>query len=333
MIDFVKIQVTDKAEITKLYKNCKLIWFQKSDRLKDTEEGIISTKTTKIYNGIIFNFYENHLNILFKPHYYFNNNLHNANDFTINNCINIFRVFMFEFSISKYTLYKIINIEFGVNFRSEKYGKNLISFTEYHRRDQFYNDNELAFSKKSYSIDKEGKMNKYKIIKFYCKGLQFPNFCNINTLRLEVKSKRTKYIKSLKVFNIEDLLHQQPYDEMKKETILTVNNLLIIDHFVNFKKLNKKKENQLKNYLNTHTWYDSIQKSRNTFNQKKKRYFDLLNESGSNVHEELKSIVISKIDVLFENITCADSTPQPKTKKCAYSTIYKGRIRTQLQTN
>lgn len=312
MIDCIKILISDKEEISRLNRNNKLAWQQSLDKLNNHQDGSISSKITKTYKGIVFCFHENYLNIFFKPHYYFNNNLHNANDFTINDCLNVFREFILDFKISNHALYKIVNIEFGINFRYDKYGKNLITFTEYHKKDEFYNDVELPFSKKSSSITKDGKMANHKIIKFYCKGLQFPQYCNIETLRLEVKSKRSKYIKNLNIYNIGDLRFPDPYNEMKKEIISVVNNLLIIDHFANLKVLNKKDQQQLNKYLNTHTWYNSIQKSRNTFSQKKNRYYKLLDKTGKNIQQELKSIIELKLATLFNNRTCAYSTPNTK---------------------
>lgn len=311
MIDFLKILVTDKSEIKKLQNDTRLNWESEFEFLgKDLET--IQTKIIKSINGIMFCFYANKVEVIFKPHYYFNNNLHNANDFNVTDCIKTISVLNNFLTPLKG---KVINIEFGVNFISQ-YGKEAVMFTEYHKKDQFHNDTDLRYSKKSFRTNKNGIANKYKIIKLYSKGLQFPEYCNSNTIRLEIKSKQSKYIRSLGIQTIEDLLNPDIYQNFISELIQASKDLLILDHNARFENLNKRDKAKLTEYLKNHVWYRSIQQSRNEFRNKKKRYFSLLDKTGFNIHKELEKSIRVKLKELIKkkNETCAYSTPNNKTK-------------------
>ena len=114
MLDFLKLQTYDLSLIEYFNTNDLLTWLSDTDKLKHLDSEVITTKKTKQYKGIYFCFYSNRLDILFKPHYYFNNNLHNANDFKIVDCINVISNFKEIFKIDLAHL-KVVNIEFGLN--------------------------------------------------------------------------------------------------------------------------------------------------------------------------------------------------------------------------
>ena len=79
MIDFLKIWILNPAIIEYFRNNDLLTWITKKEYLKidnknfeNSEE--ILTKEIKYYKGILFCFYPDKLEILFKPHYFFNEN-------------------------------------------------------------------------------------------------------------------------------------------------------------------------------------------------------------------------------------------------------------------
>ena len=193
MIDFLKFYITDNSTIQHLENHYLLEWVKSEDKLNLFDIEVIKTKTIKQYKGIYFCFYTNRIDILFKPHYYFNDNLHNANDFRAIDCINAVLELKNTFNIDL-KLLKVVNIEFGINVLSPIDIKKLITFLLYHEKNEFKTDIGLAFSKKSFRATTTGMINSYKIIKAYAKGLQFPQYTDINTFRFEVKSKKSKYI-------------------------------------------------------------------------------------------------------------------------------------------
>lgn len=182
MLDFLKLSTLDISLINDLENHDLLEWVKSEDKMNLFDFEVIKTKTVKQYKGILFCFYSNRIDILFKPHYYFNNNVHNANDFKINDCINVILELKNAFKIDLQLL-KVVNIEFGLNVLSPIDIKKLITFLLYHEKNEFKTDVGLAFSKKSFRANPNGTINNYKIIKAYAKGLQFPQYSNINTFR------------------------------------------------------------------------------------------------------------------------------------------------------
>jgi len=320
MIDFLKVLVTDQILIKQINTGPLLIWHNKTERLSHFDFETVLSKQTKIFKGVLFCFYHNKLEILFRPHYYFNDNLHNANDFSIESCRAVINELISELCLIEYTNeLKIINIEYGINIVSSVDCKELITFISYHGKNEFKTDAGLAYSKKSYSESKNGTANKYKIIKAYNKGLQFPGYCDINTLRFEVKSKQTKYINLLGIKTINDLLKPEVYKTLCNEILKEFSDVLILGNSQENSILSKKENNQLNKYLNPYNWFKVKQGHRNQFNKTKDRYLKLLNKTGYNIHTELKNIVIEKLNKLEQK--GAYSTRVEKRQKGAYSTI------------
>lgn len=329
MIDFLKILITNDTLINQINTSPLLIWHNKQERLSHFDFETVLSKQTKIYKGVLFCFYDNKVEVLFRPHYYFNDNLHNANDFSVNNCITVTNRLINELYITEYTNeLKVINIEYGINVISPIDCKKLVKFISYHGKNEFKTDTGLAYSKKSYSETKTGTANKYKIIKAYNKGLQFPEYCDINTFRFEVKSKQTKYIKQLGIETIKDLLNPETYKTLFNELIKEFDDVLILGNSQEYKTLTTKENNLLNKYLNPNNWFEVTQINknklgkiinRNKFNKAKDRYLKLVNKTGYNIHTELKNIIIEKLKNLEQK--GAFSTPIEKRQKGAFSTI------------
>ena len=280
----------------------------------------------KEYKGIYFCFYTRlikdevtftKLEILLKPHYYFNNNLHNANNFKAIDCINVLTEIKETFNLPVNEL-KILNIEFGLNAISPNQCKDLITFIYFHKKNQFYNLRDLQFAKISYKPKNNGTANTYKQIKFYAKGLQFPKYADINTFRYEVKSKRSNYIKSLNIKTYADLLQFETYNRFAENLIKEFNEILIIDADNTMQNLNDKEKEKLEKYLNPITWNKYLQGSRNSFTKHKKKYLELLDKTENNIHTNLKIIIQNKLNELKKG---AILTPQQKTKRGAILTI------------
>jgi len=277
----------------------------------------IRTREKKIYKGILFCKFEHKMEILLSPHYYRNNNLHNADDFRALDCISTIREIGDLFGIKSLEKWQVINIEYGLNFVLPNYGKELVVFAEYWKKTPFRYDTELAYSKKSYVVKKNGAANTYKIIKLYCKHSQFPEYCEHDTIRIEIKSKQSKYIERIGLAHLGHLLDSRPYLLMKQELIQLSRELLILDQKTGFENLSLRERRKLKEYLNTHTWYTSLQKSTNEFYKKKQRYFNLLNITGRNIHYRLQKRVTQKVDFLcnVEFEKGLNSTALPKNEK------------------
>lgn len=338
-LDHLKILSLNSEYAELLYKNPLLKMFSKSEKFSnklDRENKNIKSTYTKSYKEILFCFFTKDevftkLEILIKPHYYFNNNLHNANDFSALDCLKTLTEIknLFNFPVDELT---ILNTEFGLNAISPIDSKDLILCSIYHEKNEFINSSDsLKFSKISFKHHKDGTANKYKQIKFYAKGLQFPDYAHINTFRFEVKSKERKYIKTLGIYTYADLLKLETYHKLAEVIKLEFNKVLILDIHNEGQNLTKKELLKLNIYQNTITWAKSLQCSRNVYNKYKVEYFRLLDKTGNNIHTKLNYIIDKKLGELLK-VGAVSTTPK-KQKEGAISDVYiiGNRTRTQVR--
>ena len=168
-LDHLKILSLNSEYAELLYKNPLLKMFSKSEKFSnklDRENKNIKSTYTKSYKEILFCFFTKDevftkLEILIKPHYYFNDNLHNANDFSALDCLKTLTEIknLFNFPVDELT---ILNTEFGLNAISPIDSKDLILCSIYHEKNEFINSSDsLKFSKISFKHHKDGTANKY----------------------------------------------------------------------------------------------------------------------------------------------------------------------------
>ena len=329
MIDYLKIISKNQELAQRLYVNPLLEKFSTNqkfnNKINQEKDSIKQATVVKCYKEILFCFFAKNevftkIEILIKPHYYFNDNLHNANDFKVIDCIKTLTEIKVLFGFPAKEL-SILNIEFGVNIISPIDIKDLISYIIYHSKNEFINSSDnLRFSKISFKHNESGKANKYKQIKAYAKGLQYPNYTDVNTLRFEVKSKESKYIKKLGINIYDDLLKFETYRKLSEVIEAESLNLLILDIYNKGQNLTNKELLKLNEYRNSYKWVKALQGSRNLFNNHKTDYLDLLDKTGDNIHNKIKQLIKDKLNELLK--TCADSTPKTKQKTCADSDVY-----------
>ncbi|MBO6828731.1 MAG: hypothetical protein JJ876_04135 [Muricauda sp.] len=208
-------------------------------------------------------------------------------------------------------------IQYGLNFKIERYGKELISYPSYHLKDEFVTSPDHRYSKQK-------KSSKYLIIKLYSKGLQFPEHCPEDTLRFEVKSKRSKRINPLGVYHLGDLLKIEPYHKMNADLIGNAKKVFIIDPFPVYNSLNIRKRNKLKEYSNPSFWFKTINQNRtNAFDEKKKTYLSYLDKSGNNINQKFVEAIEQKLTQLFDE-NGINSAPPQKNEIGINSTMLKG---------
>jgi hypothetical protein len=297
LIDFLKISILNPVVMDDLNNNRSLIWVKGIDTLGFDKE-TIQTKVIKEFEGIFFCFYERKVEVLFKPHYHFNNGLHNGNDFTILDSIKTIQTFIDKFEIPADEA-RVINMEFGLNVIPSINIKDLISFIIYHNNNAFVNHTGLPFSKVATSTNKAGKWNFHKMIKAYAKGLQHPDYTDLNTFRFEVKSNRHAYIKrNLNVTTLQDLLDIEPYLKMQEIILKEFKDVLILDPDA-APQLTTKEQQKLSKYQNSCTWYRIVNENkRNHFNKHKLRYYRLIDQDRNNLKLTLTELIESKLNEL-----------------------------------
>lgn len=331
VLDHIKIVIKDMGEVGRIWNDPRLIWYSKTENLSTTDWELIRCKERKVYKTIKFGKTDYGLHVLFSPHRFRNNDITNANDFTAIDCIETIETIVKLFKIVEVEKWQIVNLEIGLNFIMPGYGKDLVMFTEYWKKTLFKYDRSLAFSKKAVN-QRNGRDCTYKRLKLYCKHTQYPKHCPPDTVRLEIASGQSRYIKGkLDIDNIKCLLNPTVYSTIKDELLQAVKDVLILDHKTGFENLNKKEKLKLKEYLTNHTWYLQTQKYANGFWQMKQRYFQLLDKTGRNIHTDLLNIISTKLDELTRqtrlnstNKKIASKEPQTRLN----STVDKGGIST-----
>jgi hypothetical protein len=299
LIDFLKIKVEDTLIINSLFNHPLLYYHSKTEVLLSDRETIAS-KEVRQYKGIHFEFANELLYIKFKPHYYFNDNKHNANDFSIYDCITVLEEFCVMFGVDPFKLI-VINIEFGVNILLPKSLINVKDFLAcliYHGKNDFYTDRRYLDCRFSHTMNSRGVANTYKMIKCYAKGIQFPKYTDVNTLRFEVKSNRRNYIKTLGIDNLSDLLLIKSYDIFSNIILKEFDELLIIDE--NAKPLlSKTLYGKYEKMLNPLFWRKLLMSdNRNAFRLNFNKYYKCLNTSNNHLKKGVKSLVLTKLNKL-----------------------------------
>ena len=275
MIDFVKIKITDEALINQVWSNEILEYDGKSEkRFNDELKELVKKK----YKNLYFTKYQDRIEISGSLHYFFNNGIHNSNDFSVKDCINTIMQIrdLFTLDLEKC---KLINLEYGVNIIPSIDVEDLVHNIMYHDKRQFTRPTKHFYYKIAGN-------EAYKHVKAYNKSVQFPSLCN-NTFRFEVKSKQSKYINSLDLFTLNDLAVTGTYNRLMEELIKEWDNVLLFDLSKNIDK----------KYLNTYFWEDILKNgSRNKFNNQKKRYYDKL--GNNNLHSQIRKTLIQKMKFL-----------------------------------
>ena len=275
MIDFVKIKITDEALINQVWSNEILEYDGKSEkRFNDELKELVKKK----YKNLYFTKYQDRIEISGSLHYFFNNGIHNSNDFSVKDCINTIMQIrdLFMLDLEKC---KLINLEYGVNIIPSIDVEDLVHNIMYHDKRQFTRPTKHFYYKIAGN-------EAYKHVKAYNKSVQFPSLCN-NTFRFEVKSKQSKYINSLDLFTLNDLADTDAYNHLMKELIKEWDNVLLFDLSKNIDK----------KYLNTYFWEDILKNGcRNKFNNQKKRYYDKL--GNNNLHSQIRKTLIQKMQFL-----------------------------------
>lgn len=242
-----------------------------------------------VKDGQILGFRE--VELCFSPHYYFNDDLHNGNDFTPSDCIATIIKIMQVLDISEQEMrdFRLTNLEHGLNLNPDIDIKNLITGIIYTKKTKF------RPNKGDYSIISDS--TKYKEIKAYAKGIQFsdnPEYSiPFDCFRFEVRSKQHKAIKRLGIATLADLTNMDKYTALYQSLITEWDNILVINDEVNTKE-------------NTKTYWDNIlaNNHRNTFVKTKEKYYK--NQPLKiNLHLQVKGKIIDKINDFQK---CANST-------------------------
>ena len=269
-----------------------------------------------------------HVEIVFLPHYHYNNYKHNGNDCSPLNCIKAIQEILddLEFLKSEYADLKVVNIEFGFNLILNIYFGLIIDGLLFHKKTNFYK--KLKYLPYYLITDSTA----HKQIKVYAKGLQCHEKLNAfevgkNTLRIEVKSKQSKYINKLDIYTAKDLLNLRKYDRLIDEVLKEWDSILLLNLNPDFDNMKKDEVEFIQNANKKSYWQDLLAENvnRNKFGRHKAKYYKIL-KGENNLHQQIKNKIIDKIEqfksdanstieLQKETSTKVFSTTKLKTKK------------------
>jgi hypothetical protein len=233
------------------------------------------------YNGLFFRVNDQRsAKIAGSIHKYFNEGLHNSNDFNFLDIYFTVQKLQKDFSIDL-TGSKINNVEFGVNVEVD-YNvlyKHLIKYYCGHGMNKF--DNMPGV---------EVELSKY-ILKIYEK---MPN-----VTRFEIHVKKMQYLTGRKdpicINTLSDLLNPEIYPKLKEILLSTIDDLLFIEPSV----LDQIKGENSINYKYGEYW---LNLNSNQREYHLKRFRDIGESTGGNrIQKQLKELVSKKWDELFNN--------------------------------
>lgn len=269
-----------------------------------------------------------HVEIVFFPHYHYNNYKHNGNDCSPLNCIKAIQEILddLEFLKSEYADLKVVNIEFGFNLILNIYFGLIIDGLLFHKKTNFHK--KLKYLPYYLITDSTA----HKQIKVYAKGLQCHEKLNAfevgkNTLRIEVKSKQSKYINKLDIYTAKDLLNLRKYDRLMDEVLKEWDSILLLNLNPDFDNMKKDEVEFIQNANKKSYWQDLLAENvnRNKFGRHKAKYYKIL-KGENNLHQQIKNKIIDKIEqfksdanstieLQKETSTKVFSTTKLKTKK------------------
>lgn len=331
MVDLLSIKTQDTEQIELIWNN-KNLEYQSETTVPDKRkgnEGELLNIDTYVYKNLAFIRYHNRLEIKGSLHYYFNNGLHNANYFSVIDCIAVIRELIQVFGLNPYK-FTPNGMEWAINMQPEKEVNSLL------RCFKFYGKKIISESQKYKNFFTAG--SNYQSLKIYNKTQDCPLYALPNTLRFEAKTAEYKRLKSLGIKTLADLLTPETYGRLANHLYNEWQDVLIFDF-----NLSEFKDEQTTEY-----WQDAIyNKSRNTFINRKKDFIKRLPKNSlhfildTQVKKEVqkiidcaystsieidKSVFLDKIKYQKNNKISSKRKPQKKTSIVHIPTLVKSDI-------
>ena len=248
-------------------------------------EGEIKNRIAE-YNNLKFKIVnERFINLNGSVHKYYNEGVHNYNDFTIRNFVDVCKDLSQKFDINPF-LTTLHNLEFGINvilpFDTNSVLDSIISYKGKEYEMERYNGRGylLRFTFDHYEL------------KIYNKGLQYQQTENI--LRFEIKVKKMEYFKkrNIKIHDLSDLLNIENYTKLNKCLLNAFSEVLMYDNTIKLKELPPRERTVLINGKNPKFWTELKQQGKE-IKKKRSRFKNLVLKYGKQkLQETIHTIIV-----------------------------------------
>lgn len=314
-MDFINCIVKDPTLINRIinssfFTNCKM--GNDKDIYRIGKKSVQIDAKKKSLSNESFNPYS-HLWLKIKPHYFFNDEVHNGNIMDIDNSINVLQEILKKLGVYNPSMLHVTSVEFGINSIPESYDTKEIV------------DNSLYFTKKKLNLvyshlkffkntrEKDGHPTIY--CKTYHKGLQFPELINPNTWRYELGLSTNRKLKTaLGINNFNDLLNPQVHKRMFEYLLNQWKYYLIIDDITSeFGCNNPEWWHDKRHFIGENGFRNSVIKYQKD-NKRHKELFDLLKYTAYDLYGVGK--IPTLIDSLNKPLISNKTVDEPQIKIC-----------------
>jgi len=284
MIDFIKLKIQN-PDIQAIHENPLLEWNQ----LTNECTGQIKEYTAE-YHGLTFRITVNkYLSISGSLHKHWNSitgrGLQNYNDFSFNDLTKTVNTLCQSFNLDSNQC-KLENVEFGVNITPTIPANKILKAVINHRLQPFTRD---------YSNNKRFReaIHRQYFIKIYNKGLQYEQPKNI--LRFEVKVIKMEFLKNFGITTLSDIIDNDKLISLGKELRDNFRDVLFYGIDLPVNSLNLNERVVLSEGRNPQNWIDLKNGNRNTYNQRRKRFIELVTRySTFNISENIGKMITEK---------------------------------------
>lgn len=242
----------------------------------------------------IFIYKNGEINLEGSLHKFFNKGLHNHNDFTICNLIQVINELRTIGIDPNRT--KIKHLEYAVNlidlpFSTPKIIDNLMIHTGKGAPQKFKHK---SLNTPSDFITIEPRDN--FTLKIYDKAKQYG--LKVNNFRFEVKQTKGSVLKKIGLNFLSDLLDPKILESLGSLLLKRWDEVLLDDWTIRENELSIKEKINLKDYTNHKYWIklhkETREKNRNKYSQTIKRYKKLVQDHSKNVHHRIRSEIAKK---------------------------------------
>ncbi|MES2762752.1 MAG: hypothetical protein V4677_11115 [Bacteroidota bacterium] len=293
MYDFVKTKLLG-INPKRLLLNSHLEFIQKVN----TSTGELDNKQTAITNNMVFKIVNGcYTNLNGSLHKYKNQGLHNYNDFTISDLIEVLKDLSIKFDLNPYQT-DIQNLEFGVNVELPYKVKGFLKSIVTYKGKEY---NKETFNNRGYLLRFE--FDHYDL-KIYDKSLQYK--LDKNIVRFEIKVKKMEYFnsksRSIGIYTYVDLFKNDVIIKLKKLLIDAFNDLVFYDFSIKINTITKKLDKELLSIgQNPKYWSEFKTPHTKQYYRDLKRYRALVLKYGNgNIQNHVLELITEKLDCVFK---------------------------------
>ena len=279
LVDFIKVRLP--ASIQNALRKSEYLKFVGAFYSETGE--VISGKETAEYKGLKFIIYRNGFILMQGSlHKYFNNGVHNYNDFKACHLLSVLQELQDKFSIDLSTA-TIQNIEFGINIKPPANTNLIIDRLLCHSTENF---KDVSIINGNY---KQAVHQRY-IVKVYNKGLHYN--LPYELLRFELKFIKMIDLNKLGLLNLNDLTSIAWQKAILELLTKEWNNVLLYDFTIHVDRLkNNLRDKKLNQWQNVHFWLGLTKQQR--FEQRR-QYQECVEVYSSRIHESIGNLITKK---------------------------------------